>query len=77
MAEITFLATDEDFDAIWAMIFMGFSPFGALLVGLLATTIGTTATLRAQGAGCGVAAAVFAGWSWSSRAWVDAPPSRR
>lgn len=58
--------------AIWAMIFMGFSPFGALLAGSLATAIGPTKTLVAQGIACLFASASFVTWAWRSDAWVDA-----
>jgi MFS family permease len=43
--------------AIWAMIFMGFAPFGALLAGWLATVIGPPHTLALGGSVCVAAAA--------------------
>jgi MFS family permease len=44
--------------AIWAMIFMGFAPFGALLAGWLATVIGPSHTLALGGSVCVAAAAI-------------------
>jgi MFS family permease len=46
--------------AIWAMIFMGFAPFGALLAGWLATVIGPSRTLAMGGGVCVTAAVLFA-----------------
>ena len=48
--------------AIWAMIFMGFAPFGSLLAGWLATSIGPSETLIAGGSLCIVGASAFAIW---------------
>jgi predicted MFS family arabinose efflux permease len=53
--------------AVWAMIFMGFSPFGALLAGWLATRIGPSRTLMAGGTVCMVGACFFALWLPSLR----------
>jgi hypothetical protein len=59
--------------AIWAMIFMGFSPFGSLLAGSLATAIGPSATLLMGGAVCVVAAAVFGWWLRKARPTIQCP----
>jgi MFS family permease len=48
--------------AVWAMIFMGFAPFGSLLAGWLATVIGPARTLMAGGSVCIVGASAFAVW---------------
>jgi MFS family permease len=48
--------------AIWAMIFMGFAPFGSLLAGWLATAIGPSRTLIAGGTLCMIGASAFAVW---------------
>jgi MFS family permease len=45
--------------AVWAMVFMGFAPFGSLLAGWLATRIGPSRTLMIGGAVCMGAACVF------------------
>lgn len=45
--------------AIWAMVFMGFAPFGSLLAGWLATRIGPSRTLMVGGSVCMAAAGVF------------------
>jgi MFS family permease len=57
--------------AIWAMIFMGFAPFGALLAGWLATTIGPSKTLLLGGSVCVGVAILFASWLRSSHAWGE------
>jgi MFS family permease len=62
--------------AIWAMIFMGMSPFGALLAGALATAIGPTPTLVGEGVACALAATAFVAWSWRSGAWLDVAAER-
>ncbi|WP_434040823.1 MFS transporter [Sorangium cellulosum] len=46
--------------AVYAMMFMGMAPLGALLAGWLADRIGAPATVASGGACCVVAAAVFA-----------------
>lgn len=46
--------------AVYAMMFMGMAPLGALLAGWLAGKIGAPATVASGGACCVVAAAVFA-----------------
>ncbi|AUX44219.1 MFS transporter [Sorangium cellulosum] len=46
--------------AVYAMMFMGMAPLGALLAGTLADRIGAPATVASGGACCIVAAAVFA-----------------
>jgi MFS family permease len=48
--------------AVWAMIFMGFAPFGALLAGWLAGVIGPARTLMAGGSVCMLGACGFALW---------------
>jgi MFS family permease len=48
--------------AVWAMIFMGFAPFGSLLAGWLAGSIGPARTLMAGGTICMVGACAFALW---------------
>jgi MFS family permease len=48
--------------AIWAMIFMGFAPFGSLLAGWLATAFGPSKTLIAGGSICMLGACGFAVW---------------
>jgi MFS family permease len=53
--------------AIWAMIVMGFAPFGSLLAGSLATAFGPSRTLVIGGAVCMCAAATFAWWLRSAR----------
>jgi predicted MFS family arabinose efflux permease len=58
--------------AIWAMIFMGFSPFGSLVAGSLATAFGASATLVIGGAICMAAAAAFAWWLRWARPVTDA-----
>jgi MFS family permease len=47
--------------AIYSMVFMGMAPFGALLAGTLADSLGAPATVAAGGAVCVLGAAVF-GW---------------
>ena len=46
--------------SVYAMMFMGMAPLGALLAGSLATQIGAPATVAAGGAVCLVGAAIFA-----------------
>lgn len=46
--------------AIYAMMFMGVTPFGALMAGLLATTLGAPGTVALGGVACLAGAAVFA-----------------
>jgi MFS family permease len=53
--------------AIWAMVFMGFAPFGSFLGGLLATAFGPATTLIVGGSVCVCAAAVFGGWLRTAR----------
>ncbi len=48
--------------AIWAMIFMGFSPFGALVAGSLATLAGPRVTVAIGGSICAAGALAFAAW---------------
>jgi MFS family permease len=48
--------------AIWAMIFMGFAPFGALVAGYLATALGPSVTLVIEGSVCVLSAATFGAW---------------
>jgi MFS family permease len=48
--------------AIWAMIFMGFAPFGSLLAGSVAAAVGPSPTLVVGGTVCMLAAAGFARW---------------
>ena len=67
----TFLQSIADDDkrgrvmSFYVMAFMGLSPFGSLLYGGLANTIGTPLTFLIGGALCIVGAAVFA-WKFSS-----------
>ena len=61
--------------AIWAMIFMGFAPFGSLIAGSLATAIGPSATLILGGAVCLSGASVFAWWLWKTHPTTDPTPS--
>jgi MFS family permease len=53
--------------AIWAMIVMGFAPFGSLMAGSLATALGPSRTLVIGGTVCMCAAATFAWWLRSTR----------
>jgi len=46
--------------ALYAMMFMGMAPFGALFAGLVADRLGAPVTVAVGGAGCLVGAAVFA-----------------
>ncbi len=48
--------------AIWAMVFMGFAPFGSLLGGWLATALGPSTTLVIGGSVCASAACLFGWW---------------
>ncbi len=46
--------------AVYSMMFMGMAPFGALLAGSLAGTLGAPGTVRLGGVLCLIGAAVFA-----------------
>lgn len=48
--------------AIWAIVFMGFSPFGSLVAGALTTALGPRATLIALGTASAMGALVYAAW---------------
>ncbi len=58
--------------AIWAMIFMGFAPFGSVVAGSLSGAIGPARTLMIGGSVCLAGAFGFARWVWT--AW---PTSER
>jgi MFS family permease len=48
--------------AIWAMIFMGFAPFGALVAGSLAAAVGPSPTLIVGGTICVMASVAYLRW---------------
>jgi MFS family permease len=52
--------------SVYAMMFMGLMPFGALLAGAVAQRIGVSATVAAGGTACLIGAAVFAGFGWEA-----------
>lgn len=53
--------------AIWAMIFMGFAPFGSVVAGSLSGAIGPARTLMIGGSVCLAGAFGFARWVWTAR----------
>ena len=53
--------------AIWAMIFMGFAPFGSVVAGALSGAIGPARTLMIGGSVCLAGAFGFARWVWTAR----------
>ena len=48
--------------AVYSMMFMGMAPLGALMAGVVAGRIGAPLTVALGGAGCLVAAGLFALW---------------